>query len=164
MLGGWSTRPWPPSRPGSTTRAPRERGRLELVVRRPRPDEREVLVEGVLSCADGLVGDSWRARGSRRTADGAAHPDMQLNVMGARVAALVAGGADRRPLAGDQLYVDLDLSEDNLRLRSRLQIGSALIEVTDQPTSAVPSSQPASAATPCGSSTPRPAAASASVG
>ena len=63
----------------------------------------------------GLVGDTWPVRPSRFTPDRSPHPEMQLNVMNARVAALLAGPArDRWALAGDQLYVDLDLSEANL--------------------------------------------------
>jgi hypothetical protein len=64
-------------------RAPADAGRLELVVRRPAVGEREVLEEGELSREAGLVGDTWRSRGSKRTEDGSAHPDMQLNVMSA---------------------------------------------------------------------------------
>lgn len=114
-------------------RSPRDSGRLDLIVRRPAEDEREVLDEGVLSLADGLVGDTWKVRGSTRTPDGTAHPDMQLNLINARVSSLVAGGGERRPLAGDQLHLDLDLSEDNLPPGTRLQIGSAVIEITEQP-------------------------------
>jgi MOSC domain len=114
-------------------RAPADLGRIELIVRRPAVDEREVLTEGTLDHAEGLVGDTWRVRGSSRTPDGSAHPDMQLNVMNARVAALVAADDDRRQLAGDQLYLDLDISEANLPPGTRLALGSAVIEVTDQP-------------------------------
>ena len=92
-----------------------------------------MLEEAVLDCDEGLVGDTWRVRGSSRTADGSAHPDMQLNLMNARVSALVAGRPERRQLAGDQLHVDLDLSPANLPPGTRLSIGSAVIEVTDQP-------------------------------
>jgi hypothetical protein len=113
--------------------SPRNPGVLRLIVRRPAVDAREVLETGELSCEEGLVGDTWRARSSSRSADGRAHPDMQLNIMNARAAALVAQRADRWPLAGDQLYVDLDLSADNLPPWTRLAIGSAVIEVTDQP-------------------------------
>jgi hypothetical protein len=113
--------------------APKDDGRLELIVRRPAVDEREVLEVGELSLDEGLVGDTWSQRGSRRTDDGSAHPDMQLNIMNARVIALLAPDPDRRPLAGDQLYVDLDLSEENLPAGTRLAIGDAVIEVTDQP-------------------------------
>ena len=113
--------------------SPRGEGTLALVVRRPGPGEREVLAEGRLDREVGLVGDTWRERGSRRTADGSAHPDMQLNVMNARAAELVADGPERMALAGDQLYVDLDLSEASLPAGTLLRIGDAVIEVTTQP-------------------------------
>ena len=113
--------------------APADQGRVELIVRRPAENEREVLAVAELDRDEGLVGDTWRARGSSRTPDGSAHPDMQLNLMSARVAQLVALEADRWQLAGDQLYVDLDLSEANLPAGARLELGSAVIEITDQP-------------------------------
>jgi hypothetical protein len=115
-------------------RAPRAAGVVELIVSRPAVDEREVLEEGALDLVEGLVGDTWRVRGSKRTEDGSAHPGMQLTVMSARVVDLVAGGdRERWPLAGDQLFVDLDLSEENLPAGTRLALGSAVIEVTEQP-------------------------------
>lgn len=113
--------------------APRDVGRLELIVRRPAEGEREVLEAGELDAAVGLVGDTWIDRGSRRTPDGSAHPDMQLNVMNVRAIAAITDDADRWPLAGDQLYVDLDVSVENLPTGTRLGIGDAVIEVTDQP-------------------------------
>lgn len=118
--------------------APLDAGTLDLIVRRPGLLEREVLVEGQLDPAWGLVGDTWRDRPSRRTPDGSPHPDMQLNVMSSRVAALVARHPDRWALAGDQLYVDLDLSEDNLPAGTRLAVGATVIEVTDQPHTGCP--------------------------
>lgn len=114
-------------------RAPRDGGVLEMIVRRPVEDGRETLEEARLDPVEGLVGDTWRARPSSRTPDRTAHPDMQLNVMNARAAALVAQAKDRWALAGDQLYVDLDLSAENLPPGTRLAVGSAIIEVTDQP-------------------------------
>jgi hypothetical protein len=114
-------------------RSPKDAGSLELIVRRPRVDEREVLAEGELHLLDGLVGDSWKERGSSRTSDGSAHPEMQLNIMNARVIALVAQDKERWPLAGDQLYLDFDLSEENLPAGTRLSLGEAVIEVTPQP-------------------------------
>ena len=114
-------------------RAPADRGRVELVVRRPSPGEREVLDEGQLDLDEGLVGDGWVDRGSRHRPDGSPDPDMQLNVISARVSRLVAVDPDHRPLAGDQLHVDLDLSEANLPPGTRLALGSAVIEVTARP-------------------------------
>ncbi len=115
-------------------RAPAAAGTVELIARRPAEGEREVLEEGVLDLAEGLVGDTWIVRGSKRTPDGSSHPDMQLNVMSARAVDLVAAGdRERWALAGDQLYVDLDLSEENLPPGTRLALGTAVIEVTAEP-------------------------------
>lgn len=113
--------------------APKNEGVLRLIVRRPQIEEREVLQEGELHLLEGLVGDSWKLRGSSRTADGSPHPEMQLNIMNARVAALVAQDRDRWQLAGDQLYLDMDLSAENLPAGTQLAIGSAVIEVTPPP-------------------------------
>ena len=119
---------------GEILRAPATEGTVVLIARRPAEGEREVLDEGTLDLEEGLVGDMWRRRGSKRTGDGSAHPDMQLTVMSARVVDLVAAGdRERWALAGDQLYVDLDLSEANLPAGTRLALGSAVIEVTPEP-------------------------------
>ena len=107
-------------------RSPKDDGVLELIVRRPHMSAREVLQDGELDPVYGLVGDNWKARGGL-------HPDTQLNVMNSRVAALVAQDRSRWPLAGDQLFIDLDLSEANLPAGTRLSLGSAVIEVTPQP-------------------------------
>ena len=113
--------------------SPKDHGVLEMIVRRPAVDEREVLESGRLDPASGLEGDTWSVRGSTRSTDGSAHPDMQLNIMNARVIELVAQGKQRWPLAGDQLYIDLDLSDDNLPAGARLSLGTAVIEITAQP-------------------------------
>ena len=114
-------------------RSPRDEGVLELIVRRPQIDEREVLEEGELDLAEGLVGDNWRTRGSSLTPDGSAHPDMQLNIMNSRVIALVAQGRKRWQLAGDQLFIDMDLRAEALPPGTQLSLGTAVIEVTSQP-------------------------------
>ena len=113
--------------------SPSDVGVLELIVRRPHIGEREVLEVGELDRAEGLVGDNWRTRGSSRTEDGSAHPDMQLNLMNTRVIALVAQDKDRWPLAGDQLFIDFNLSADNVPPGTQLSLGAAVIEVTAQP-------------------------------
>jgi len=113
--------------------SPADDGRVELIVRRPAVGERELLDEGALDLIEGLVGDNWLERGSNSTPDGAANPKAQLTVMNVRVAALVAGSADRVPLAGDQLFVDLDLRAANLPPGTRLAIGDAVIEVSEVP-------------------------------
>ena len=114
-------------------RSPQDRGVLEAIVRRPATGVREVLEQGELDIASGLVGDNWGMRGSRSVPDGSADRDMQLNVMNARVADLVAQDRNRWQLAGDQLFVDFDLSEANVPPGTRLTIGSAVIEVTPPP-------------------------------
>ena len=118
---------------GEIRRAPRDEGVLHLIVRRPKADEREVLDEAHLSVEEGVVGDTWRLRSSSRMPDGGPHPDMQLNIIGARAIGLIAQDRSRWALAGDQLVVDLDLTGENLPAWTKLQIGSAIIEVTDQP-------------------------------
>ncbi len=92
-----------------------------------------MLNEGSLDPAHGLIGDNWLARGSRSTADGSADPEMQLTIMNSRVIALVAQDPERWALAGDQLYIDMDLSPENLPPGTRLSIGSAILEVTAPP-------------------------------
>ena len=114
-------------------RAPKDRGELKLIVRRPDIGVREILDEGELDTSVGLKGDTWPIRGSSRTDDGQSHPDMQLNIMSARAAALVAQDESRWPLAGDQLFIDIDLSDANLPPGTQLALGSAVIEITAQP-------------------------------
>lgn len=82
--------------------SPEDHGIVQMIVRRPDTDERETLTYGELDTVQGLVGDNWLNRGSSQTADGAARPEMQLNIMNARVVALVATTKDRWPLAGDR--------------------------------------------------------------
>ena len=113
--------------------APRDNGLVELIVCRPAENERTVLAEATVDPTDGVQGDTWRVRGSTSMPDGSCNPARQITVMNARAAALVAGDLDRWPLAGDQLYVDLDLSGENLPAGSRLAVGTAVLEVSDQP-------------------------------
>jgi hypothetical protein len=118
---------------GEVRRSPKDEGVLELIVRRPAIGTREILDEGELHPDEGLVGDNWKTRGSSRTPDGSSHPDMQLNIMNSRAIALMAQARDRWPLAGDQLFIDMDLSKENLPAGTQLALGTAVIEVTNQP-------------------------------
>jgi MOSC domain-containing protein YiiM len=113
--------------------SPKDIGTLDLIVRRPALGRRDVLDAGELDLVTGLVGDTWNIRASKRTPDGSPHPDMQITLMNSRVIAAIAGGKTRWGLAGDQLYVDFDIGAENVPPRTRLAIGSAIIEVTDQP-------------------------------
>ena len=105
--------------------SPRNEGRLELIVRRPIKGQREVLEERQLTLDDGLAGDCWKQTD--------AVPDFQITIMNSRATALVAGDRERWPLAGDQLYIDMDLSEANLPPGTQLELGSALLEITAEP-------------------------------
>ena len=98
-----------------------------MIVRRPAEDGREQLQAGRLSTGEGLVGDNW--------IKGRANPDCQLTLMNSRAADLVAAGdRSRWDLAGDQLYVDFDLSDANLPAVTQVQIGAeAVVEVTAEP-------------------------------
>lgn len=113
--------------------SPRANGTLMMIVRRPNVDGREVLNEGQLDPAEGLVGDTWKAGESGRTPDGSVDTDTQITVMNARTIALLAQEKERWSLAGDQLYIDMDLSADNLPPGTRLALGSAVIEVSAAP-------------------------------
>jgi MOSC domain-containing protein YiiM len=110
---------------GEIRRSPAEVGTVELIVRRPAENEREVLSEAQLDTGEGMIGDGWLAR------DGDVW--RQITVMNARSVALLAGSRDRWPLAGDQLYVDFDLSAENLPPGARVEVGAAILEVSDKP-------------------------------
>jgi len=112
--------------------APAEYGRVEMIVRRPAVDQRELVEQATLDCQVGLVGDTWQVRGSTSTPDGSANPEAQLTLMNDRAATLIAG-LDNRSLAGDQIYVDFDISEANLPAGTRLALGTAVIEISEKP-------------------------------
>jgi hypothetical protein len=114
-------------------RSPSDRGLIELIVRRPAIGERELLAEATIDETVGIVGDCWHWKPSSKTTDGGPNPGAQVTLMNSRVASLVAGEPERRALAGDQLYVDMELSERNLPPGTRLRAGSALIEITAVP-------------------------------
>lgn len=113
--------------------SPKDQGILKMIVRRPGTDEREVIARAELDLAEGLIGDNWKARGSRHSTDGSANLSAQITVMNSRLIELVAQETERWSLAGDQLYIDLDLGVDNLPAGTRLAVGAAVIEVTAVP-------------------------------
>ena len=117
----------------SIRKSPANNGELKLIVCRPAENQRKILDEGELDLELGLIGDNWKTRGSSRTNDGFGHPEMQLNIMNARAIDLIATTRERWALAGDQLYLDLDLSDENLPPGSRLRVGAAEIEITSIP-------------------------------
>lgn len=117
----------------SILQSPKDNGRLELIVRRPAVEEREVVTEGWLDLTTGLEGDNWKTRGSTSMPDGSANPEAQVTLMNSRVIALLAQSQDNWPLAGDQFFVDMDLSTENLPPGTRIAIGAAILEVSAKP-------------------------------
>ena len=114
--------------------SPSDEGTLEMVVSRPEVDERDVRDEAELAVGHGMVGDNYVARGNSRDPQGAAHPEAQITLMNSRSVDLVsAGDRSRWPLAGDQLFVDFDLSVANAPTGTRLRIGTAVLEVAAKP-------------------------------
>ncbi len=114
-------------------RSPRGEGKIELIMSRPAPGERAFHDAAELSLESGLIGDNWKLRGSAKTPDKAAHPEMQITFINLRAIDLIAGAPGRRALAGDQFCVDLDLSIEHLPPGNRLALGSAVIEITEPP-------------------------------
>jgi len=113
--------------------SPSKQGSLELIVTRPKVNQREELTKGVLDEDQGLVGDNWATRGSSSTSNGSANPEMQINIMNSRVARLICQHHSDWKMAGDQLFVDLNLSKDNVPPGTRLVVGKAILEVTSPP-------------------------------
>ena len=118
---------------GHVLGSPADGGKLEMIVRRPGVNGREAIEEGRLTFEAGLEGDTWDRRKGYVTEDGSPDPDAQLTLTNSRFADLIAGSRDRWPLAGDQLYVDLDLGVKNLPPGTKLRLGEAVIEVTALP-------------------------------
>lgn len=113
--------------------SPATTGTIELIVCRPKTGERKILSDCELTIEEGLVGDNWKQRGYSRSPDRSANVEMQLNLMNARSIAAITDNREHWPLAGDQFFVDFDLSKNNLPAGTRLQIGEAVIEVTAEP-------------------------------
>lgn len=101
--------------------SPRDEGRLEMIVIRPTTDERVVVDACEVSAERALHGDRWES-GKRK-------PGTEITLMNTRAADLIAQSRERWPLAGDQLYVDFDLSEDHLPPGTRLAVGEVVFEI-----------------------------------
>ena len=113
--------------------SPADNGTLRAIVIRPEKKERADLDTCEISLALGTHGDHW-ARGCwKSTEDGQPHPDVQICLMNARCIGLIAQERANWPPAGDNLFIDMDLTPANTPPGTRLAIGSALIEITDTP-------------------------------
>jgi len=113
--------------------SPSDTGTVEMIVARPAVDERNIVETVELDTVEGLVGDNWKARGSRHTDDGSAMIEAQITLMNSRVIDLLAGEKTRWSLAGDQFFVDYDLSDENLPAGQRIQLGTAVLEISELP-------------------------------
>ena len=109
-----------------TDPSPQDNGSLELIVRRPAPDQREALQRATLTADAGLLGDDWL----RRHGD---QPESQITLMNSRVIQLLAGDKSAWAASGDQLFIDLDISQDNLPPGTGLQIGQVIMEISELP-------------------------------
>ena len=115
---------------GDLHAAPTDVGTVELIVRRPAVDARELVDEARLDVDLGLVGDRWAEQDLASTP---AFLQGQLTLIGARALAAMAPDRARWADAGDQLVVDFDLSIENLPPGTRLAIGTAVAEVSETP-------------------------------
>jgi hypothetical protein len=114
--------------------SPRDAGTLNSIFVRPAANERRTLAEARLTPEGGIDGDRWVTDSYYRLPDGTSDPRCQLSLMNDRLLRQLAGGDEAMCLAGDNLIVDFDLSEENLPPGARLAIGpDAIIELTDLP-------------------------------
>ncbi|MDE0927593.1 MAG: hypothetical protein OSA06_02360 [Acidimicrobiales bacterium] len=114
--------------------SPKDAGTLDMIVRRPEINARQVVEVAELSLEEGVVGDNWSHKPTSSTSDNSPDPEAQLTLMNTRVLRLVAAGDESHmPMAGDQMVVDIDLSTANLPAGTCLQVGTAIVEVTAKP-------------------------------
>jgi MOSC domain-containing protein YiiM len=113
--------------------SPADGGTLEGIVVRPEHDARTEVESVDISLKGGVHGDHWAKGCHKSTEDGLPHPDVQICIMNARCIALIAQARDNWAPAGDNLFIDLNLSAGNLAPGQRLAIGSAVIEITAEP-------------------------------
>lgn len=108
-------------------RSPKDEGRVELCVVRPEHGTRRVVEALVITPEHGIEGDRWNVDPHRRDGN-------QVSLMNVHVLRAFAGDdADRMALAGDNVIVDLDLSETNLPPGTVLAIGGCELEITAEP-------------------------------
>lgn len=114
--------------------SPRDVGLVVAIFVRPSTNERLALSEARLTPEVGIEGDRWVRDSYYKLPDGAADPRSQVSIMNSRILRQIAGSSDAMCLAGDNLVLDLDLSDDNLAPGALLKIGdSAVLEITDLP-------------------------------
>jgi MOSC domain-containing protein YiiM len=116
----------------SLSHSPKDFGTIELIVSRPSIGERQILKTAQITKEEGLIGDNWKERNYK----GGPNLQMQITLMNSKVIEAIAGDSANWPPAGDQLFVDLDLSVDNLPVGQNLSIGSesnVILEISKIP-------------------------------
>ncbi len=113
--------------------APKDNGIVEMIVSRPEIEAREILKIAKLDLEFGLVGDNWNARGSSSTPNNSSDIEAQITIMNSRVISLMTTSSNQWQIAGDQLYIDMDLSRNNLIPGNQIKIGTAVLEVSKKP-------------------------------
>jgi MOSC domain-containing protein YiiM len=107
--------------------SPRDEGVVEMLIVRPEVNERLTPARVEVSAELGVHGDRWSSSPARD------YPDTQISLMNSRLLDLVSGGRDRWAMVGDNMIVDMDLSEATLPPGQKLAVGSAILEITDEP-------------------------------
>jgi len=121
------------SKTNEILKSPKNHGKIELLVIRPVSNERKVVEEMQVTHEDGVLGDVWKTKPSSSTPDGKPHPEKQVTIMNSRCIRTLAGDKNNWPPAGDQIYVDLDLSTQNIPAGTELKIGTAVLKVSSSP-------------------------------
>lgn len=113
--------------------APDTVGRVEALVVRPAVDQRVSHTQVMFSLEQGVIGDNWLTSCWKKLPGGESDPEVQVAIMNARMIEVLTRDRSRWPLAGDQLFVDFDLSVGNLAVGERLQVGATVLEITAEP-------------------------------
>ena len=113
--------------------APADEGQVRAIVIRPAAGQRRMLDRVDVSARGGLEGDHWAEGCWLSTEDGAPHPDVQVCIMSARCIEAIAGPEANWAAAGDNLFIDMDLSPENLPPGTRVAIGTVELILTAEP-------------------------------
>lgn len=127
------TQPEIDQRLSSVLDSPKDQGTVEMIVVRPFKNQRKTLIHVLFSPEAGVTGDNWKTQCWKKLNDGQSDPDVQVAIMNARMIDMLTDDKAHWPLAGDQLFVDFDLSVTNLSPGDQLQIGDAVLQITAEP-------------------------------
>ncbi len=113
--------------------SPKDNGLVEAITVRPVSEERRVVQSTRMTLSGGVEGDHWANGCWKSTEDGKPHPDVQICIMNSRCINHIAGSRENWAPAGDNLFVDMDISPDNMPPGTRVSLGSVILEITDTP-------------------------------